>query len=178
MSEFVLQLLPFVLTSITALVPNDIQRGAIWGLSLLYFGGFVLWLHHPSVRMSKLEKCIDETAQIHTVAFQELKENPRFVAETALRLVQTKLSKSILRSKMLSAKDIAWKEYIQYLRHLSCYIGECQREIQDIQTVILLSLESGRQERYMQDIAQKRTTLNTVFLSSSAVLQDPAQEPA
>ncbi|KAJ6591199.1 hypothetical protein DFH09DRAFT_1273846 [Mycena vulgaris] len=168
MPELILQLLPLALTPLAALVPKGIQRCIILGLAVVYFSGFVVRPNLPSVRMKKLEKYIDETVKIHTIAIRELQESPRFTTEASLRLAQVKFSESVMRSKILAAKDIAWKEYIQYLRFLSFHISQCQENVQDIRNLILVTLESNRQRRYMEDIAQRRTTLETVFLSSSS----------
>ncbi|KAJ7031555.1 hypothetical protein C8F04DRAFT_1185726 [Mycena alexandri] len=124
-------------------------------------------------RMKKLEQFVEETTEIHAVAVKELDKHPRFVTETSLWLAQLKLSESSLRSKMLSSKDVKWRGYVHHLRGLSCNISECQRTAQDIQTAIRMALECTRQRRYTEDIAHRRTTLDTAFLNpaTSRLLQ-------
>ncbi|KAJ7777935.1 hypothetical protein DFH07DRAFT_796723 [Mycena maculata] len=169
--QSVIQLLPLALTPLAALVPNGIQRGIVLGLAGLYFGGFVVLPNIPSVRMKKLEKHINETVELHAIAIREVDTNPRFVTETSLRLAQIRISESVLRSRMLGARDITWTEYIEHIRCLSFHIGECQREVRDVRTAILTTLESNRQRRYKEDIAQRRTTLDTVFQRGSGRIQ-------
>ncbi|KAJ7120970.1 hypothetical protein C8R44DRAFT_787096 [Mycena epipterygia] len=168
-------MLPLALTPLAALVPNGIQRYIILALAALYFGACVVLPNLPSSRMKKLEQYIDETAKIHAMAVRELDKNPRFIAEASLRLAQVKFAESVLRSKTLGAKDIPWKQYAQYLRCLSLHIGACQRDVHDIRASLLVSihsLECNRQRRYTEDITQRRTTLDTVFLGGSSV-NDP-----
>ncbi|KAJ7481726.1 hypothetical protein FB451DRAFT_1236965 [Mycena latifolia] len=169
MPELILQLLPLALTPLAALVPNVVQRCIILGLVVVYFAAFVVRPNLPSVRMKSLEQYIDETVNIHGIAVRELDKNPRFTAEVSLKLAQVKFSESVLRSKILASKDIPWKEYVPYLKWLSFRIGQCQENVRDIRTLILVTLESNRQRRYMDDIAQRRlTTLETVFLSGTS----------
>ncbi|KAJ7701841.1 hypothetical protein B0H17DRAFT_1044905 [Mycena rosella] len=168
MPELIFQLLPLALTPLAAVVPNGVQRCIILGLAVLYFGVFVVRPNLPSVRMKKLEQYIDETVNMHAISVQELDKNPRFTAEASWRLAKIKFSESVLRSKTLAAKQIAWKDYIQYLRWLSSHIAKCQDDVQDIRTLILATLESNRQRRYMDDIVQRQTTLETVFVSGSS----------
>jgi hypothetical protein len=56
---------------------------------------------------------------------------------------------------MIGGKDIVWKEYVQHLRGLLFHIGECQRDVQDIQTSIMVSktfrMFSGVIEKYNTD---------------------------
>ncbi|KAJ7847650.1 hypothetical protein B0H13DRAFT_1907221 [Mycena leptocephala] len=167
MPELILQLLPLALTPLAALVPNVVQRCIILAFVAFYFGVFVVLpnLRLPSVRLKKLEQYIEETMKIHAIAVQELERNPRFISETSLKLAHIKLSESVLRTKMLGGKDIIWKKYVQHLRGLLFHIGECQRDVQDIRTSILMVLECNRQRRYTEDIAQRRSTLDTTFLN-------------
>jgi hypothetical protein len=53
--------------------------------------------------------------------------------------VRIKLSESILRTKTLSGKDVAWKKYAQHLRGLSFHVDECQKDVQEIRIAILVS---------------------------------------
>ncbi|KAJ7792245.1 hypothetical protein B0H14DRAFT_3499447 [Mycena olivaceomarginata] len=139
MPDLIVQLLPLALTPLAALVPTGIQRWLILTLAALYFGGFVVLPNLPSVRLKKLEKYIDETVQVHAIAVQELEKDPRFVTETSLRVARIKLSESILRTKTLSGKDVAWKKYAQHLRGLSFHVDECQKDVQEIRMSILVS---------------------------------------
>ncbi|KAF7342069.1 hypothetical protein MVEN_01794200 [Mycena venus] len=165
MPDLLVQLLPLALTPLAALVPNGIQRCVILAFAALYFGGFVVLPNLPSVRFKKLEQFIDETVKIHATAIRELDKNPRFVTESSLRVAQIQLSESILRTRILSCKDIAWKKYVQHLRSLSMQIGVCHRDVKEIRTSLLMALECNRQRRYTEDIAQRRTTLDTAFLN-------------
>ncbi|KAJ7507371.1 hypothetical protein B0H11DRAFT_201745 [Mycena galericulata] len=175
MPELFLQLLPLALAPLVALVSNGIQRGIILGLAGAYIGWLVLRLNLPNVRMQKLEKYIEDTIEIHATAVRELERDPRFVTETGLRLAQVKLYESVLRSKQISGKDIGWKGYLKHLRCLSFHIGECQREVQNVRTLILATLESSRQRGYKEDIIQRQTTLDTMYLRGCVcVLGDPA----
>ena len=88
MPDLIVQLLPLALTPLAALVPNGIQRCIILAFATLYFGGLVVLLNLPSVRLRKLEQYIEETVKIRATAVQELERNPRFVIETGLRLAQ------------------------------------------------------------------------------------------
>ncbi|KAJ7026540.1 hypothetical protein C8F04DRAFT_1267909 [Mycena alexandri] len=165
MPDLVLQLLPLALAPLAALVPNGVQRGIIFTAAGLYFGGFVVLPNLPSAKMKNLERSIEDTVQIHATAVRELEKNPRFVTELSLRLVQLKFAESTIRSKILTSKDIAWRGYVQHLRGLSVHISECERDARDIRTVALMALECNRQTRYAEDIAQKRTILDTAFLN-------------
>ncbi|KAF7342076.1 hypothetical protein MVEN_01794900 [Mycena venus] len=165
MPDLIFQLLPLVLTPLAALVPNGIQRWIILAFAVLYFAGFIVLPNLPGTRLKKLEKCIGETVKIHATAIRELDNYPHFVTDTSLRVARIKLSESILRTRMLGGRNIAWKKYAQHLRDLSFHISECQRDVQEIRTSILMALECDRQRRYTEDIAQRRRTLDTAFLN-------------
>ncbi|KAJ7326225.1 hypothetical protein DFH08DRAFT_335090 [Mycena albidolilacea] len=139
MPDLIVQLLPLALTPVAAVVPNGIQRWLILTLAALYFGGFVVLPNLPSVRLKKLEKYIDETVQVHTIAVQELENDPRFVTETSWRVARIKLSVSILRTKTLGGKDVPWNNYPQHLRGLLFHVGECQRNVHEIRISVQVS---------------------------------------
>ncbi|KAJ7792252.1 hypothetical protein B0H14DRAFT_2932011 [Mycena olivaceomarginata] len=152
MPDLTVQLLPLALTPLAAVVPNGIQRWVILTLAALYFGGIC-------------QQYIDETVKVHAIAVQELEKDPRFVTETSLRVARIKLSESILRTKTLSGKDVAWKKYAQHLRGLSFHVDECQKDVQEIRIAILMTLECNRQQRFTEDIAQRRAILDKAFLN-------------
>ncbi|KAJ7290966.1 hypothetical protein C8J57DRAFT_1270973, partial [Mycena rebaudengoi] len=101
--------------------------------------------------------------KIHSIAVQELEHNPHFPTELGLRMRQIKFSESVLRSKTRSVKDIKWKDYPQYLKCLRCNIEECQRQVRDIRTSMLLEIETNHQRKYTMDILQRRATLEALF---------------
>ncbi|KAK7042276.1 hypothetical protein R3P38DRAFT_2889490 [Favolaschia claudopus] len=171
MPDLVVQLLPLALTPLAGLVPNNIQRSFILTLAVLYFTIFVVLPNRPSIRLQKLEKEIDDTLKIHAMAVQELEGDPCFVAEASLRVAQIKLRESVLRAKVLGGGDVAWRRYPQYLRGLSINIGGCQRDAQKVGALMMTVVEFGRQRKYTEDIAQRQTILETVFLKS---IREPA----
>ncbi|KAK7019934.1 hypothetical protein R3P38DRAFT_2971401 [Favolaschia claudopus] len=166
MPDLVVQLLPLALTPLAGLIPNKFQRCFVLLLAVLYFTIFVVLPNRPSIRLQKLEKEIDKTLEIHAMAVQELEGDPCFVAEASLRVAQIKLRESVLRTKVLDGGDVAWERYPQYLRGLWIHIGECQRDTQQVGALMTSMVEAGRQRRYTEDIAQRQTILETVFLKS------------
>ncbi|KAJ7242093.1 hypothetical protein C8J57DRAFT_1368420 [Mycena rebaudengoi] len=159
------QLMPLTLTPLAAFIPNAIVRDTALGLSVIYFGVFVVHLNLPSTKMKQLEKRVQDVSNIHTVLIRELEtHNPRSTTEASLQLAQIKLSESVLKSKALGVKDIKWNDYFQYLRSLLFHIDECLRDIGNFRSSMLMALESNRQIRYMEDIGQRRSTLDTMFL--------------
>ncbi|KAJ6618712.1 hypothetical protein B0H10DRAFT_1225712 [Mycena sp. CBHHK59/15] len=152
-----------------AFIPSNTVRYIALGFAVIYFGGCVVHPGLPSVKMKQLEEYIEETSKIYAKAIPELERNPLFTAQAGLELAQVKFSESVLRSKTLGAKDVAWRDYFEHLRCLSFYIDECQRQAREVRTSVLLALEADRQKRYMEDIAQRRTTPDTTaFPRSSA----------
>ncbi|KAJ6618718.1 hypothetical protein B0H10DRAFT_1947347 [Mycena sp. CBHHK59/15] len=155
MPDLLAQLLPLAPTPLVAFIPSNTVRYIALGFAVVYFGGCVVRPGLPSVKMKQLEEYIEETSKIYAKAIRELERNPLFAAQAGLQLAQVKFSESVLRSKTLGAKDVAWRDYFEHLRCLSFYIDECQRQARE------LALEADRQKRYMEDIAQRRTTLDT-----------------
>ncbi|KAK7001059.1 hypothetical protein R3P38DRAFT_2732188 [Favolaschia claudopus] len=166
MPDLVVQLLPLALTPLASLVPNNIQRCFILTLGVLYFAVFVVLPNRPSIRLRKLVKEIERTLAIHAMAVQELEGDPCFVAEASLRVAQIKLRESVLRTRVLHGGDVAWRRYPQYLRGLLIHIGECQRDTQQVAALMMSMIEASRQKKYTEDIAQRQTILQTVFLKS------------
>ncbi|KAJ7242096.1 hypothetical protein C8J57DRAFT_1726482 [Mycena rebaudengoi] len=159
------QLMPLALTPLAAFIPNAIVRDTALGLSVIYFAGFVVHPNLPSTKMKQLEKRVQDISNIHSILIRELERyDPRATTEASLQLAQIKLSESDLKLKALGVKDIKWNDYFQYLRSLLIHIDECLRDIGNFRNSMLMALESNRQIRYMKDIGQRRSTLDTMFL--------------
>ncbi|KAJ7290999.1 hypothetical protein C8J57DRAFT_1271082 [Mycena rebaudengoi] len=119
--------------------------------------------------MKQLGEHIQDITKIHSIAVQELDHNPRFTTELGLRMRQIEFSESVLQSKILSAKDIKWKVYPQNLKCLWCSIEECEWQVREIRTSMLLEIEANHQRKYTRDILQRRATFETIFPAESSL---------
>ncbi|KAK7042268.1 hypothetical protein R3P38DRAFT_2889445 [Favolaschia claudopus] len=122
-------------------------------LALTPLAGLIPGQYPAFIRLQKLEKEIDRTLEIHAMAVRDLR-----VTQVRMKFgaKESNCGESVLRAKVLGGGDVAWRGYPQYLRGLSIHIGGCQRDARKVGALMMAT----------EDIAQRQTLLETVFLKS------------
>ncbi|KAJ7791567.1 hypothetical protein B0H14DRAFT_3566431 [Mycena olivaceomarginata] len=83
------------------------------------------------------------------------------------RLLDAKLSVSKIQTRLLEARSVTtWGEYLEKIKEILQSIEECAKEVKDIETSILLTIEAERQRRLCEGIKEVRETIDATIYSS------------
>ncbi|KAF8192762.1 hypothetical protein K438DRAFT_1762087 [Mycena galopus ATCC 62051] len=83
------------------------------------------------------------------------------------RLASVKLSASKIQTRILETRRVeTWEEYLQNVRRILQSIDECAKQVKEIQTSTLLTIEAERQRQISEDIDEVRDTINATVYSS------------
>ncbi|KAJ7686623.1 hypothetical protein B0H14DRAFT_3176822 [Mycena olivaceomarginata] len=78
-----------------------------------------------------------------------------------------KLSVSKIQTHLLEARSVkTWGEYLEKVKEILQSIDECAKEVKDIQTSILLTIEAERQRQLCEGIKEVRETIDATICSS------------
>ncbi|KAJ7120972.1 hypothetical protein C8R44DRAFT_787104 [Mycena epipterygia] len=157
------QILSFVSVVLIPFIPNNTLRYIALVIGPFCCFAYLVYHSTPSAQLAGLDTAIKELDKLLSTAVNECAWNPRFIYEAGLKLTETKLAVSGLRTRSISMKFITWKTYPYHLRHLVCSIAECRRDIKDLRASISLALELVRQQKFQEDINQRKATLESTF---------------
>ncbi|KAJ6551933.1 hypothetical protein B0H19DRAFT_1264549 [Mycena capillaripes] len=155
-------LLPSLLLWIISLIPNNIFRYITLAVASACFMVYFIHLNHPSVRLNRLQNTITIVEGILTRAKAKCMRDYLAVAENETRFLRVKLSASRLQSQSLETHNLPWKFYLQNIRAIFRSLATCERELQDIQTAMLLLIEAAHQYKLVTDINESSEIMSGV----------------
>ncbi|KAJ7120987.1 hypothetical protein C8R44DRAFT_920575 [Mycena epipterygia] len=148
MNPILSQLLSFAPVALIPFIPNGILRYISIGIAAFAFAAYFLYQNAPRSRARRLEASVKEVDELFNMIVDECSTDPHFIADIALRL-----------ATMLNTKHVTWKKYPFHLQSLVRITRECRQELGDLRSSISLALEARRQEKYMQEISHRITSL-------------------
>ncbi|KAJ7242111.1 hypothetical protein C8J57DRAFT_1244342 [Mycena rebaudengoi] len=150
-SESPSQLLSFALIALTTFIPNDSLRYIVLASTLLSLGGYTVFANNLSSQAARCETVMKEIEALFVTVTKECARDLRFITEAGLQLTF----------------NITWRAYPLHLRLVLLSITECRRNFGELRSSMQLAfqvaLEHARQQAYIEDINQKRRTLEVVF---------------
>ncbi|KAJ7628598.1 hypothetical protein FB45DRAFT_1004158 [Roridomyces roridus] len=158
-------LLPLLSAALIPSIPNDELRYAALAIAALSFAGHLLHRTSPKSQIDALDNVVQNAEGILDTATEECSTDPRFLHMTGLKLMEIKYAVSSLRTRTIDGEHISWKEYYKYRRGLARSVKQCRGEAQDLQSSILIALESARRYKYKEDINTRKATLNRMFVN-------------
>ncbi|KAJ7290978.1 hypothetical protein C8J57DRAFT_1586249 [Mycena rebaudengoi] len=157
------QLLSFALIALTAFIPTESLRYIVLASTLLSLGGYAVFTNNLSSQSARCETVMQEIEALFITLTKECARDLRFITEVGLQLTLAKQSMSELRMRMLLASEITWRAYPLHLRIVLLSITECRRNLGELRSSMQVALEHARQQAYVEDINQRRRTLEVVF---------------
>ncbi|KAJ7493477.1 hypothetical protein FB451DRAFT_1550965 [Mycena latifolia] len=148
-----------------SLVPGNTFRYI--GLGLASASLTVYAVHHqgPSQKLARLEGTVKDTEEIMEQAKLDCLRNGVELMDRETRLLHVKLSVSKIKSQMLEARDTPWNEYFQKIIGIWQSIDKGEKDIKQIQTSTLLTIEGERQRRLSEGIKESREIFDAVVRS-------------
>ncbi|KAJ6578709.1 hypothetical protein DFH09DRAFT_1361099 [Mycena vulgaris] len=162
MPDTISKLQIFVFTAIS-LASVTTQRYIGLGLattSLILFAA-----HHqsPSHRLDRLENSIEVTEEILERAQIDCTRDQVELMRRGNRLRQAKILASKIQTRMLEAEDTTWEEYFKAIRGIMQSIDKCRREVKEIRTSTLLTIEGERQRKLSEGIKESSEVISAVL---------------
>ncbi|KAJ7799827.1 hypothetical protein B0H14DRAFT_2616770 [Mycena olivaceomarginata] len=125
----------------------------------------------PSHKLGRVERNIQACEE----TLQHTKSNcPRNLGELmdgTRRLLEAKLSASKIQSRLLETHSVTtWEELMEYLlnlRDIMQKIDQCAKDVKEIQTSTLLTIEAERQRQFFEGIKELREIHDTVISTSA-----------
>ncbi|KAF7368723.1 hypothetical protein MVEN_00197000 [Mycena venus] len=84
---------------------------------------------------------------------------------------RTKLWASKIHTRVLEMCDMPWTMYLQNIPSVLKSLANCERELCELKTFMLLLIEAAHQHKLAQDINESREAVNGVALAFIVVLQ-------
>ncbi|KAJ7772505.1 hypothetical protein B0H14DRAFT_2966283, partial [Mycena olivaceomarginata] len=147
------------------LVAGNASPYTLLGLGAASLAVYAINRQTPSAKLGRVEDAIIVTEKIqqHTKA-NSARDQVKWL-EYGKRLLDAKLSVSKIQTRLLEARNvITWGEYLEKVKEILQSIDECAKEVKDIQTSILLTIEAERQRQLCEGIKEARETINAAFV--------------
>ncbi|KAJ7749777.1 hypothetical protein B0H14DRAFT_2982659 [Mycena olivaceomarginata] len=150
-------LLCFATTALSLIPTKDLRYGSL-GVVLTYLALVAVHYIRPSTRLDRLNDTLKVATDLLSRADARCARNIFELHEIQRDLLQTMLSASKIQSDLLEARDVSWSIYFQKTMEIWWKLNQCERQVQMIQTLTLLTIESENQRRLAQDIKESRET--------------------
>ncbi|KAJ7812748.1 hypothetical protein B0H14DRAFT_2856215 [Mycena olivaceomarginata] len=150
-------LLCFATTALSLIPTKDLRYGSL-GVVLAYLALVAVHYIHPSTRLDRLNDTLKVTTDLLSRPDARCARNIFELHEIQRDLLQTMLSASKIQSDLLEARDVSWNIYFQKTMEIWRKLNQCEHQVQTIQALTLLTIESENQRRLAQDIKESRET--------------------
>ncbi|KAJ7789936.1 hypothetical protein B0H14DRAFT_3571719 [Mycena olivaceomarginata] len=167
MNNFLSELLSFTPVTLIPFIPNDALRYITLAVTFVVFIACLLRRNTLGSRVGKLEHSMREMEDLFSRAADECDRDPYFLAETGLKLATLRYRVSTIRTRSLSRKSVPWKKYLSYLRDIARCIRDCQQDLKELRWSTSLALESLRQDKYLEDLRNRRASLHRTLPSAA-----------
>ncbi|KAJ7835948.1 hypothetical protein B0H14DRAFT_3870948 [Mycena olivaceomarginata] len=125
----------------------------------------------PSYKLRRVEDVIIATEKIRQHAEANGARDQVKWMDYERRLLDAKLSASKIQTRLLEASKVkTWRKYLDKVTEILQNIDECAKEVKDIQTSILLTIEAERQRRLCEGIKEVLETIDATICSSMRAL--------
>ncbi|KAJ7788160.1 hypothetical protein B0H14DRAFT_2628547 [Mycena olivaceomarginata] len=133
----------------------------------------------PAVRVDRLKNGITVVDEILTHAKAKCMRDYLALVEAETRFLQTKLMVSRLHSRLLEARHMpGWKTYLRDIFIVSHALAMLEREVQNIQTSLLVLIEAAHQRKLTEEIREVQETVDGVLHPQYSVCARVHGQPA
>ncbi|KAJ7153410.1 hypothetical protein C8R43DRAFT_1126704 [Mycena crocata] len=145
------------------LVPVTIAPYISLGLTCASLIIYAVHSRCPVKTLSRLEDAIKTTEEIMERAKVECMRNHVELMDGASRLFRAKLSASKMQTRMFEARKKTGKKYLQEIRGIMQHIDKYTKEVREIQTATLLTMEVERQRQLSENVDKSRDALDAIL---------------
>ncbi|KAJ7727705.1 hypothetical protein B0H14DRAFT_3618758 [Mycena olivaceomarginata] len=168
---------------------DALSSSIIFGsLSLLPGNRYILWAlvsagliiytanrQRPSHKLGRLKHAIEGCEETLKHAKSNCARNHVELTDGARRLLEARLSASKVQSRLLETHSVTtWEELVEYLQNLRDImqkINQCAKDVKEIQTSTLLTIEAERQREFFEGIKELREIHDTAISASARYTQ-------
>ncbi|KAJ6535844.1 hypothetical protein DFH09DRAFT_1091620 [Mycena vulgaris] len=156
-----------------SLVPLNIFRYI--GLRVAAVSGviYTAYYRHPSMRIGRLDNMLSATTDILARAKSHCIRDRSNLADNERRLLR-------IQSRLLEARDAPWKLYFQTIREIWLTLNKCERQVREIRTSTLLTIEAEHQRKlaeHINEIAVVHSPRHNTWSNQSTRAFELTQEP-
>ncbi|KAJ7868813.1 hypothetical protein B0H14DRAFT_3132586 [Mycena olivaceomarginata] len=148
--------------------------GNLYVLWALVSAGLIIYTanrQHPAHKLGRLEHAIEGCEENLKHAKSNCARNHVELTDGTRRLLEAKMSASKIQSRLLETHSVAtWEELMEYLlnlRDIIQKINQCAKDVKEIQTSTLLTIEAERQRQFFEGIKELREIHETVISASA-----------
>ncbi|KAJ7455014.1 hypothetical protein B0H11DRAFT_259498 [Mycena galericulata] len=163
---------------VISLLPSAIASYTGLGITSASLAVYILHRQSPSERLGRLEDAIKAGEEIlkraKSVCGREYVSlvglegrllqyvRPAHVIDSGNNMFRAKLSASKIQTRILKAgDDKVWQKYLQTLRGIMQSIDECARQVKEVHTETLLTMEDERQRQISEGIKESQEVIAT-----------------
>ncbi|KAF7368724.1 hypothetical protein MVEN_00197100 [Mycena venus] len=152
-------------------IPSNPFRYIALGIALVSFLVYGALYNTPSARLGRLDNAIATVNSILMCAKAKCIRDHLLLAEIEVQFLQTKLWASKIHTRVLEMCDMPWTIYLQNIPSVLKSLANCERELCELKTSMLLLIEVAHQHELAQDINESREVVDGVALASIVVFQ-------
>ncbi|KAF7356365.1 hypothetical protein MVEN_00968900 [Mycena venus] len=123
----------------------------------------------PSHKLRLVEEAIKVAEEILERAQWNCSRNQVELMDETTHLLKAKISASEIRSRLLETDGVTtWKEFVKYLqslRDITQKMKQCAKEVKEIQTSILRTIEAERRRKISEGVQESQEILDTLISS-------------
>ncbi|KAF7378089.1 hypothetical protein MSAN_00233100 [Mycena sanguinolenta] len=154
-----------------SLIPSNILRYPALVFATISVVLYSAYRNPPSARLTRVNDVITVVDSILTRAKAECMRDHLLLAECETRLLRTKFSASRIHSYILELDATTWKHYLQDRMAISKSLANCERDLREIQTSLLLLTEAAQQRKLAEDLDLNTETVDGFPLSARRALR-------
>ncbi|KAJ7353232.1 hypothetical protein DFH08DRAFT_61841 [Mycena albidolilacea] len=163
--------MPSIILPGLALVAGNASPYTLLGLGAASLAVYAANRQTPSAKLGRVEDAIIATEKIQQHAKANGARDQVKWLEYGKRLLDAKLSASKIQTRLLEAHSVkTWWEYLEKVKEILQSINKCAKEVKNIQTSILLTIEAERQRQLCEGIKEVRETIDATICSSMRAL--------
>ncbi|KAJ7848245.1 hypothetical protein B0H14DRAFT_901579 [Mycena olivaceomarginata] len=124
-----------------------------------------LWsaLQRPHGEASRLDNTIATVYAILSRAKAKCIRDHLLLAESEVQFLQTKLWASKIDTRVLETHDMRWTIYLRNIPSVWKSLANCECELRELNTSMLLLIEAAHQHKLAQDIKESREVVDGVL---------------
>ncbi|KAJ7704080.1 hypothetical protein B0H17DRAFT_1127096 [Mycena rosella] len=158
-----------------SMLPGNTFPYIALGLASASLGAYAVQHYSPSQRLLRLEHAITATEEILAGAKLNCARDHMTLIERGGLLLEAKLSASEIQTKILEPRDKTREEYFQAFKEIMEDISKCTKDVKEIQTATLLTIEAERQRKLSEGIKDSEDVFNAVVRSPTRHAQLPSR---
>ncbi|KAF7356277.1 hypothetical protein MVEN_00959500 [Mycena venus] len=158
-----------IVLAVLSLVPEN--RYILLGLSLASLITYAANRQRPLHKLGQVEGMIKVVEETLERAQANSARNHVEVMDETSRLLEAKISASKIQDRLLKTQSVTtWNEFVEYLqdlREITQSISQCAKEVKEVRTSILLTIEAERRRQFSERIKECHEILDSVVSSSA-----------